>query len=500
VGESLSNRQLARGAAAFFLMAGAIGYIRSQLSFSSELEPQLLRQTALLAMVLASAFWIAPWDRWPRGALLSVALGAFVLRSTANLAGGTGPYIYVVHYVVLFMWIGLALPGWARAVCVPFFLASYVSPALAHDGGGAVLASVGVVAPACILVGELSAWISTQTRRAEASSRERAEKMATLVDATLALAASHELEELGRLTAAGAARLLGARSSLVLVGQRGAGLRVAGQLDWKGDGIELPRTVLDRLEAALSSHARGGACGLSDQESCTRLAEELSVPGLAIVPLQGSADPLGVVLIAFETPRPSLDEFTRYVLQTFATQAGLGYERLRAAAVLRDESLHDPLTGVGNRRKVTAALALLKEGDALVLVDLDHFKAVNDSYGHAAGDRVLCTLADYLRSCVRPPDEVFRLGGEEFLLLLSGGGRGGLPAVERIHAGWRGQHRVTSWSAGIAIHRAGESGEETLLRADAALYAAKRGGRNRVVSWSEDLGHAAQLLVPPADT
>ncbi len=480
-------------------MAGAIGYIRSQVSFSSELEPQLLRQTALLSMVLASAFWIAPWDRWPRGALLSVALGAFVLRSTANLAGGTGPYIYVVHYVVLFMWIGLALPGWARAACVPLFLASYVSPTLAHGGGGAVLASVGVVAPACILVGELSAWISNQTRRAEASSRERAEKMAMLVDATLALAASHELDELGRLTASGASRLLGAKSSLVLVAPRDADLRVAGELDWKDDGIELPRTVLDRLQAGLAGPAPAEDGALCGEKSCARLARELCVPGLAVVPLQGSGDPLGFVLIAFETQRPSLDEFTRYVLQTFATQAGLGYERLRAAAVLRDESLHDPLTGIGNRRKVTAALELLKEGDALVLIDLDHFKAVNDSYGHAAGDRVLCTLADYLRSCVRPPDEVFRLGGEEFVLLLSGGGRGGLQAVERIHAGWRGQHRVTSWSAGIAIHRAAESGEETLLRADAALYAAKRGGRNRVEDWRMDLEHAAQELLPPTD-
>ncbi len=481
--ESLSNRQLARLCAVFFVVAGGIGCLRGWLSPNPEIARALLFPAAGLAVALGTAAWFAPWNRWPRGALLSLALGAFGLKALANLAGGTGPYIYIIHYLVLFMWCGVALPRPARLACVPLFLLSYVAPILFAGNTEADLASLGVVLPACVMLGELAAWIASRTRMAEQAARERAAKMATLVDATLSLAACQDLDELGRLTASGAAHLLGERSSLVMLRAGDSPLRAVGALDWKGPPGELPAEALAELHASLRHRAQG----LHDPLVCDRLARAFGIPALEAVTLQGSSDPVGIVLIGREEARSPLDEFTQYVLQTFATQAGLGFERLHAAAALRDESLRDPLTGVGNRRKAAAALEVLKQGDVLVLIDLDHFKQVNDGFGHHAGDRVLRTLAEYLRSCVRPPDEVFRFGGEEFLLVLCGGGDGGLTAVERIHAGWQGQHRVTSWSAGLAARSSDESAEAVLVRADAALYTAKREGRNRVIAWREGL-------------
>ncbi len=494
MGESLSNRQLARLAAACFVVAGVVDCLRGSLSPDPDIDRGLLFAAAGLAVVPGLAAWLAPWDRWRRGALLWLALGAFGLKALGNLAGGTGPYVDVVHYVVLFVWCGVALPGPARLACVPLFLVSYLAPISLGGSAAADLASLGVVAPACLLLGELAAWIANQARQAEQSSQERAAKMATLVDATLSLAACQDLDELGRLTAAGAAHLLGERGSLVLLPGGDGTLRRVGARDWKGSPDALPRGAVARLRAGL----RRDTEGLHDAAVRARLARELGVPALDVVTLQGSSDPVGLVLISREAGHGPSDEFTQYVLQTFATQAGLGFERLHAAAALRDETLHDPLTGVGNRRKANATLEVLKEGDVLVLIDLDHFKNVNDSYGHNAGDRVLRTLAEYLRSCVRPPDEVFRFGGEEFLLVLAAGADDGLAAMERIHAGWQGQHRVTSWSAGLAVLRAGESPDAVLVRADAALYAAKRQGRNRITAWHQGLAMHPLHEEPPA--
>jgi diguanylate cyclase (GGDEF)-like protein len=185
--------------------------------------------------------------------------------------------------------------------------------------------------------------------------------------------------------------------------------------------------------------------------------------------------------VAFAQPETSVDDFTRYVGRTLATQAGLGFERVNTAEMLREESLSDPLTAVGNRRRALAALEILKDGDAVALIDLDYFKKVNDTFGHAAGDKILRTVADFLRASVRTPDSVFRYGGEEFLIILSGVGGGGLLILERIHALWQGQKRPATFSAGIAVHRDDDHFEATVARADGALYEAKRSGRDRVL-------------------
>jgi diguanylate cyclase (GGDEF)-like protein len=210
------------------------------------------------------------------------------------------------------------------------------------------------------------------------------------------------------------------------------------------------------------------------------LARRLGIPALDALALEGTSGPVGAVLVAHDQRTPP-ERFAGYLARTLGTQAGLGFERIISARALLDDSLRDPLTGIGNRRKAMAALDLLKEGDAVALIDLDLFKDVNDNYGHAAGDRVLRTLADFLRHSVRGPDEVFRFGGEEFLIVLQGSGESGLLAVDRLLRAWNGQKRVTSFSAGVALRCCAENPEETVARADGALYEAKRAGRNRVV-------------------
>ncbi len=153
--------------------------------------------------------------------------------------------------------------------------------------------------------------------------------------------------------------------------------------------------------------------------------------------------------------------------------------------------LTDPLTQVGNRRMLELRLGdqivrAQRYGRALTAVyfDLDHFKQVNDSYGHDVGDAVLRQVAASLQATVRQSDHVARMGGEEFVVLLTETRlEAALPLVARMRAAIAALQveglptRVTV-SAGLAEWRQGESGEELLRRADQALYRAKEAGRD----------------------
>jgi diguanylate cyclase (GGDEF)-like protein len=150
-----------------------------------------------------------------------------------------------------------------------------------------------------------------------------------------------------------------------------------------------------------------------------------------------------------------------------------------AIAALSDASLRDELTGVGNRRYGMSALARLRVGDVVLLLDLDGFKAINDRHGHAAGDAVLADLGGLLLGSMRGVDAVARYGGEEFLVVLSQAEVAAREIAERLLADWRARSPRATLSCGVAVHEAGETPEETLARADAALYEAKRLGRDR---------------------
>lgn len=152
-----------------------------------------------------------------------------------------------------------------------------------------------------------------------------------------------------------------------------------------------------------------------------------------------------------------------------------------ALALLAAANLTDDLTGLGNRRSANVLLESLQNGDALVMLDLDLFKDVNDRLGHQVGDQVLQALGGYLSGAVRDADGAARIGGEEFVVILRGAGDSAVDTVSRLLAGWRDTSPVTTLSAGVAEHRSGQPYDVTFANADAALYQAKRDGRDRFV-------------------
>jgi diguanylate cyclase (GGDEF)-like protein len=146
----------------------------------------------------------------------------------------------------------------------------------------------------------------------------------------------------------------------------------------------------------------------------------------------------------------------------------------------------DDLTGLGNRRRGNVLLDSLEPEDALLVLDIDHFKAVNDLHGHAEGDRLLMELGDFLAAHLRDGDGVARYGGEEFIVVLRQVGAGAVEIGERLLAAWGARRPVTTFSLGIAVHRPNQSPTLTFAAGDAALYRAKRAGRNQVCLAAED--------------
>ncbi|WP_432378819.1 diguanylate cyclase [Duganella sp. P38] len=169
----------------------------------------------------------------------------------------------------------------------------------------------------------------------------------------------------------------------------------------------------------------------------------------------------------------------------FAYRTGLQTQRLHTAVEL------DFLTEVGNRRAMDRKLAEYAQerrpqlASSLLLLDLDHFKQINDRYGHAAGDKVLKRLAELMRAHTRSSDRIFRYGGEEFAIIACGAG---LAAAAHLAEGLRAavasatlleDHPITI-SIGVALMDKADPPAEWLARADKMLYAAKQAGRNAV--------------------
>ncbi|NTV96770.1 MAG: GGDEF domain-containing protein [Thiobacillus sp.] len=165
----------------------------------------------------------------------------------------------------------------------------------------------------------------------------------------------------------------------------------------------------------------------------------------------------------------------------------------------RREALVDPLTGLFNRRAMESQLnQWTAKPLAMVMLDIDHFKRINDTYGHAIGDIVIRNVADTLRKCIRGDDFAVRYGGEEFVVLLPDTGLDGAVTVaetirQRIAALRlvRKQDNFTlapfTISAGVATRRPDDTLESLFQRADSALYESKSRGRNCVTH--EDLLH-----------
>ncbi len=216
------------------------------------------------------------------------------------------------------------------------------------------------------------------------------------------------------------------------------------------------------------------------------------------IPILAQGEALGILHFQVTDQAPSMSDSELSFKTTFASQVGLSVANVRLREALRTQSIRDPLTGLYNRRYLEEMMqretrrAVRSEcALGVMMLDLDHFKSFNDTYGHDAGDAVLRETASFLAKSVRAEDIVCRFGGEEFVVILPMADlKASQARAERIRSKLReltiihqGQSLgMITVSVGVAeLPQHGTSPRELLEAADAALYRAKREGRDRVV-------------------
>jgi diguanylate cyclase (GGDEF)-like protein len=291
-------------------------------------------------------------------------------------------------------------------------------------------------------------------------------------------------------------------------GRDAATLELAATRGWSSPTSLAPTLDVGRIELLLTPRREHAGCWLlaaaelfgapADPRALRSLKNGHGLAAWSehclVVPCRGDNGGLrGLVVIEDPADRLLPTDERRRAVRLLIDQVSAAQGGIEHREQLRHLASHDPLTGVRNRRGLTDLLG--KHRDAALLVcDLDHFKRVNDRYGHEVGDRVLARFGALLRDLAREDDVPMRLGGEEFCLLLPGTDRAGaLKAAERLRAetARRMQDLIPeaiTVSIGVATNTHGIlDGQRLLAHADRGLYAAKQAGRDRTVEVASGL-------------
>ncbi len=355
----------------------------------------------------------------------------------------------------------------------------------------------------------------TDRKHVEAELERRAAQQAAV-----ALLGEHALEgastfELMQEAVTSATRMLGAEISAVweFLPEEDC-LLLRGGIGWPETEIGTLRYPAGAGSQAGYTLLNGAPVVVEDWDAERRFAQpdfrgRRTGSGLSVKIEGGSRGPFGVLVSQSMRPRGFSPRDVDF-LQSLANVLADALERQAVEDAIRERALHDPLTGLPNRvlfvDRLEHALERLgrQEGLAAILfLDIDHFKLVNDSLGHQIGDELLAATAPRLKQALRGSDTVARFGGDEFGLLLEDitTERDAIETAKRIAAIFArpfllsgSEHFVTT-SIGIAMARGGERADELIRDADAAMYRAKEGGRARYEMFDEGMrGRAIERL------
>jgi len=240
-----------------------------------------------------------------------------------------------------------------------------------------------------------------------------------------------------------------------------------------------PSTLANLLQSA---RQHGASYSLGDPARYNAHGfEELTAIGVrTMIAVPAGPHDIGGVLLVVDEEAKLPDPATVNLLELLAAQGWMAVERLRTLRRLYERASSDPLTGLRHYGPFGERLAAAAPGrTALLAIDVDEFKAINDRYGHQAGDRALVDLARALEGALRESDDLYRIGGDEFVAVIEvRADPEAVTVAERLCAAARATGRTVS--VGVAVQADGEAAELTLRRADAALYDAKRTGRDAV--------------------
>ena len=467
-----------RTAAALFAMCSALASIEA---IQPTQQPRLRLAIVAVASLAAALLCVRlPWARWSSRATLWMVPVAISIIGVSSVGGLVPVRSYGVFFVLVFAWIGMYHARWTSLRFVAPSAVAYAAPLLlTHADPPLSPRALVINMVACVLVAET---IARGREVAEHASR-RADRAS---DAYRTVAVTGV-----RLGTLEPDAVLDALVDCVLdLGYHGASISI---IDAETDTFEAThlRGIAAGLAGGRFDASKGVTGAVRSQGSTVAFVEYPTMPGAidAVVAAGSVRSAVGAPIFVegelvgvlggstAERFEPTTDEVKAF--EMVADLAGTALTRQRELERARNAAVIDPLTGIGNRGSANVALARVAQGDALVLIDVDHFRSVNERLGHAGGDEVLIDLARHLAAGVRGGDVVARYGGEEFLLVLPRCHEAeARTVVQRLLDTWA--MPVTTFSAGIAIHDGVRAVDATLAAADRALYDAKHEGRNRV--------------------
>lgn len=453
IDDEASGRFAGRLSAFLYLLSGGMSLLAALLLP----VPPHGDRTALLAV---AAFTLGagvvikslPWHRWPAWTSLLLLPPTFVLIALNNGFEGNDGFRYASFFFITFAWIGLTQRRGTSVAVAPLAAAAYLIPlAVGNEWSWLTASSALYVLSGCVLLGEAVAWVSDELRRSRQSDHD------------------HE------------------RSILKLFSENP-------QPMWVFDQATL--RFLEVNDAAIAHYGYTRDEFLAMQ--ITDIRPEADVPDLlAELATQTEIARTGTRQHRLKDGRTIDVQATAHALVFDGVDSVLVAihditERNRLENQLRYRAFHDSLTQLANRslfgdrvEHAIARLARAEESIAVVVLDLDGFKTINDSLGHTAGDQLLMAAAQRLENQLRPGDTAARLGGDEFAVLLED-----ITSFEKVAAlaerllevfcepfAVAGKQLLVTASLGVALNRPGDGAEELVRNADMAMYLAKGAGK-----------------------
>ncbi len=434
-------------------------------------RPILVILGAVLAACSVGAVFI-PWGRLDPplrllpAAIVLIATGVAVFGADID-STTSAPVGLTVIAVLIITYAGFVTsPGWALGLS-PLVLVALIAP-YQRNPNRISLALPLLAVPVSALIAELLSLLRHRLERRDNESKRRLERLSRLEKVLRRFRRPGDIHQAAVQVAEAAIEIFDVKRSTVVLRD------ATGNLIPVSSGPSVKSAPSEQTAQLVGEVINGDE---------PRLVPTGSNGTMLVLPLPAPEAPAGAVLVyPVSTEDP---DFTLDLARLFGVQVSIAIDHLYVIDELAKASTRDALTGIGNRRHADALLASLQPGDALVVLDMDHLKAVNDTKGHSAGDQVLQELSGHLRAVLRDSDTSARLGGDEFLVVARRAHADPLAVATRILRGWDGKGGLTTLSAGVALHEADVSTAETFDRADRALYTAKRQGRDQARLWNE---------------
>jgi diguanylate cyclase (GGDEF)-like protein len=492
----LGRKEAARIAAYLFIASGVLSALALPLPQLPGINRPMVVVLSAAACTVGFIAYFLPWDRWPRQASLGLLPVAFLVIALGNYFGSARSYSYSVFFIVAFAWVGLAHPRWTSLWFAPLAGVAYVAPILYRSKSAGADAAAGALAiPVCIVVAEIIAWVVDREHRALLSAQALARISRAIGRHLSVRALSQSLVDEARVALNSEHAVLyqtdPETKTVASVYASGVQQRFVDQLEnLKGANYE----GFARMDVLLSGQAIvvEDTTGHPEDDD---LRDRYNVKSHVLMPVMAQGELVGLLWCCESSRHRKYTPAEIELADAIAGQMGAAFQNARLYEKTLEAARQDPMTNLSNRRAFHERLESEVERArrhrrnlSLVLLDTDTLKNVNDEWGHLAGDRVLGRLAALLDRQRRAEDGAYRIGGDEFALILPETPSAGASIlaerlrrrVQRERLGV-GEDLHLSVSVGVSsFPEHAVNADELFERADTALYEVKRSGGNAV--------------------